>query len=89
MPRYDGTSGVVELEKTHGLNLVSPMMTPEQATHDLGVVLSYLHQGLVLPETQETLSPWTLLASTPAEPANSLLVAPPGWRRPRFNTDKL
>ena len=45
-PRYDETGRVVELEKIHGLNLVSPMMTLEQATHDLGVVLSYPHQGL-------------------------------------------
>ena len=44
-PRYDETSRVVELERIHGLNLVSPMMTPEQATNDLGIVLSYLHQG--------------------------------------------
>ena len=39
MPRYDKTDELVELEKIFGLNLASPMMTPERVMRDLGFVL--------------------------------------------------
>ena len=39
MPRYGETG--VELEKIHGLNLASPMMTPERAVQDFGIILSH------------------------------------------------
>ena len=46
-PQYDETGRLVELEKIHGLNLASPMMTPERAVRDLGMVLSHFHQERV------------------------------------------
>ncbi len=45
MPRYDETG--VELEKIHGLNLASPMMTPEWAMQDLGIILSHFRKEQV------------------------------------------
>ena len=43
-PEYDESGRVVELASIHGLNLASPMMTPEQALQDLGTVLAYLQR---------------------------------------------
>ena len=44
IPRYDETGKVVELEKVCGLNLDSPMSTPESAAQDLKVMLSDIFQ---------------------------------------------
>ncbi len=44
IPRYDETGRVVELEKVGGLNLDSPMSTPESAAQDLKVILSDIFQ---------------------------------------------
>ena len=43
-PGYDESGRVVELESIRGLNLASPMMTPEQALQDLDTVLTYLQR---------------------------------------------
>ena len=40
LPQYSESGEVVRLEKAYGLNLTSPMATLEQATNDLGVILS-------------------------------------------------
>ena len=40
IPRYDETGRVVELEKGCGLNLDSPLSTPESALQDLKTILS-------------------------------------------------
>ncbi len=44
MPQYDESGKVMELEKIHGLNLASPMMTPERAMDELGMVFLKLHR---------------------------------------------
>ncbi len=44
IPRYDETGRVVELEKVCGLNLDSPMSTPESAVQDLKVILSHFRR---------------------------------------------
>lgn len=44
---YDERDKDVALASIHGLNLVSPMMTPERALEDLRTLLSYLHQEQV------------------------------------------
>ena len=44
IPRYDETGRVVELEKVSGLNLDSPMSTPESAAQDLKKILSDFFQ---------------------------------------------
>ena len=40
IPRYDESGRVVELEKGCGLNLDSPLSTPESALQDLKTILS-------------------------------------------------
>ena len=40
IPRYDETGRVVELEKVCGLNLDTPMSTPESSAQDLKMILS-------------------------------------------------
>ncbi len=42
--RYDEIGRVVELEKVGGINLDSPMSTPESAAQDLKVILSDIFQ---------------------------------------------
>ncbi len=44
IPRYDEAGRVVELEKVSGLNLGSPMLTPEGAARDLKGILSDFFQ---------------------------------------------
>ncbi len=44
IPRYDEAGRVVELEKVSGLNLGSPMSTPEGAARDLKGILSHYFQ---------------------------------------------
>jgi hypothetical protein len=41
-PQFDEAGLVVEMEAIDGLNLASPMMTPERAQQDLGHILSHL-----------------------------------------------
>ncbi len=45
--RNDETGRIVELEKIHGLNLASPMMTPERAVRDLGMILAHFRREQV------------------------------------------
>ena len=40
LPQYNEAGDVMRLEKIYGLNLPSPMTILEQATNDLGVILS-------------------------------------------------
>ena len=40
IPHYDETGRVVELEKVCGLNLDTPMSTPESSAQDLKMILS-------------------------------------------------
>ena len=44
IPRYDESGRVVELEKVCGLNLDSPLSTPESALQDLKTILSDFFQ---------------------------------------------
>ena len=44
IPHYDETGRVVKLENAAGLNLASPMMTSEQAVHDLKILLAHLRR---------------------------------------------
>ncbi len=44
IPRDDETGRVVELEKVGGLNLDSPMLTPESAAQDLEMILSHFRR---------------------------------------------
>ena len=39
-PRYDDTGRVVKLERVTGLNMASPLMTPERAVQELSIILS-------------------------------------------------
>jgi len=43
-PQFDEAGLVVEMKTVYGLNLASPMMTPEQAQQDLGHILSHLQR---------------------------------------------
>lgn len=40
-PQFDEAGLVIKMEPVYGLNLASPMMTPEQAQQDLGHILSH------------------------------------------------
>lgn len=40
MPRYDDTGSVLKLERVNGLNMASPLMTPERAVQELAIILS-------------------------------------------------